>query len=88
MASLYIKDPETARLVTETARRLGTTKTEVVRRALTALEAELPSTPAQPVETAEQLIARVDAWRREHLPHRPTGLKADKAFYDSLYDDE
>ena len=79
MASLYIKDPKTARLVTETARRLGTTKTEVVRRALTALEAELSPAPA---ETAEQLIARMDAWRREHLPHPPTGLEADKAFYD------
>ena len=31
MASLYIKDNETAELATELATRLGVTKTEVVR---------------------------------------------------------
>ena len=89
MASLYIKDPETARRVTEAARRLGVTKTEAVRRALTALEPRLPveRLPAS-AESTKEFIARIDAWRRERLPHPRTGQEAGKAFYDSLYDDE
>jgi hypothetical protein len=48
VASLYIKDPETADRVRAMARRLGSTQTEVVRRGLLALERELPGgNPAQ-----------------------------------------
>ncbi len=80
MASLYIKDGETAALAARVAARLGTSKTEAVRRALHRIEAELPD----PVESQSTI-----AWLREfrrRTPLKPTGLVADKAFYDSLYD--
>jgi antitoxin VapB len=80
MASLYIKDQVTASRVADLSRRLGTTKTETVRRALEALEHTLPP--------EEDLHARIAAWRRAHPLGRPTGLEADKAFYDSLYEDD
>lgn len=82
MASLYIKDSDTADRATRIARRLGTTKTEVVRRALLALEERLPSGPA------DDMVARLHAWQRAHPLGEATGLAADKAFYDSLYDGE
>ncbi len=80
MASLYIKDSDTADRVTRIAQRLGTTKTEAVRRALLALEEQLPNDPA------DDLVAKLHAWQRAHPLGRATGLAADKAFYDSLYE--
>jgi antitoxin VapB len=84
MASLYIKDPETAALAEEAARRTGKTKTAVVREALTAYRHELP--PEEPEKP--DFVERYMAWRAENPLPPMTGLKADKAFYDSLYDDD
>ncbi|MGK6354907.1 type II toxin-antitoxin system VapB family antitoxin [Sphingomonas sp. DT-207] len=83
MASLYIKDSETAELADRIARRLGKTKTEVVRNALRRVEAELPAA-SSPTSTAEWLRE----FRQRHpLPPR-TGPKADKVFFDWLSGEE
>lgn len=83
MASLYIKDNETAALADRIARRLGKTKTDVVRTALQKIEAELG--PERPVEST---AAWLREFRRAHPLPAPTGLKADKAFYDWLSGEE
>jgi antitoxin VapB len=73
---LYIKDQAIADLVTELARRQGTTKQAAVKAAIeTALEQTQSETPLR--ETFAAL-------RRTHpLPPR-TGKNADKAFFDDL----
>ena len=83
MASLYIKDNETAELATELAVRLGVTKTEVVRDLLRKRKAELV-----PEDRVSSLRERLRAWREAHPLGEPTGLEADKAFYDSLNDED
>jgi antitoxin VapB len=83
MASLYIKDSETAELATELAARLGVTKTELVRDLLRRRKAELA-----PESPASSMRERLRAWREAHPLGEATGLEADKAFYDSLNDEE
>jgi antitoxin VapB len=80
MASLFIKDSETAALATELAAKLGKTKTEVVRDLLRERKAELAKS-----ERTDDIIARLDAWRAANPLPPPTGLKADKAFFDELW---
>lgn len=82
MASLFIKDSETAALATELAAKLGKTKTEVVRDLLRERKAELSA--ARP-ESTDDIIAKLDAWRAANPLPPPTGLKADKAFFDELW---
>jgi len=76
MASLYIKDAVTTDLVERLAKRRGVTKTEAVRR---AVEADLAKD--EPRQTAREKLE--DFYRRYPQPE-PTGLKADKAFFDEL----
>jgi antitoxin VapB len=83
MASLYIKDPETAALVARVAERSGMTKTALIRELVTAREAELERS-AQTMSPRE----RLEKFWREHPLGEPTGLVADKAFYDSLNDED
>ncbi|TCP92389.1 antitoxin VapB [Sphingomonas sp. PP-CE-1A-559] len=83
MASLYIKDNETAELATELATLLGVTKTEVVRDLLRKRKAELA-----PEAASLSMRERLRAWREAHLLGESTGLEADKAFYDSLNDED
>lgn len=77
MASLYIKNTDTADLAHELARMLGTTKTAAVHDALVhrkrALEAK-----------SGTMHDRLAAWRAAHPLGTSTGLEADKAFYDDL----
>lgn len=82
--SLYIKDRETAALADEVARRTGKTKTAVVREALTAFRHQLP--PEEP--PAKGFAQRYMEWRAQNPLPPMSGLKADKAFYDSLYEDD
>ncbi|GGB18702.1 hypothetical protein GCM10011380_05340 [Sphingomonas metalli] len=82
MASLYIKDPETAALADRLARRLGTTKTQIVRQALTALERSIPERPSKMA-----LLAALDDWRKHHPLPPQSGQAADKAFFDAMWDD-
>lgn len=83
MASLFIKDDETAAMVTRLAKRSGMTKTALVRELVAAREAELDRLP-------QRLSARkrLERFWREHPLGEPSGLPADKAFYDSLNDEE
>lgn len=83
MASLYIKDEETAALAAEVARRLGTTKTEAVRTALREKKATFA-----PEVHKRDLITWVKAYH-QHNPLPPSdGFTADKAFFDWLSGDE
>ena len=82
MASLYIKDSETAALAAELAAELGTTKTEAVRDALRRRITEIASPKAK---SKKDLLEQLDAWRTANPLPPPTGLKADKAFFDELW---
>ena len=73
---LNIRDEEVNRLAAELAARTQSTKTAAVR---TALRNEL-----ERVEKAVPLRQRLRALQDRVLSHPPTGLEADKAFYDSL----
>ncbi|WP_082470627.1 type II toxin-antitoxin system VapB family antitoxin [Methylobacterium sp. Leaf86] len=73
---LYIKDDETAGLVVKLAKASGVTKSEAVRRAVTAELSRL--TPPVP------LRERLAALRARHPLPKPTGQAADKAFFDDL----
>ena len=79
MASLYIKHAETNERAGRVARLLGTTKTEAVRLALERIEDQL--TPDRRVKEFRERLRR---WRAEHPLGEPTGLNADKAFYDDI----
>lgn len=83
MGALYIKDERTAFLAERVASRLGTTKTEAVRRALEAIERDLAPMHDKPARR-ERLLAYLN---RDPLPAR-TGRKADKAFFDRLWGEE
>lgn len=83
MASLFIKDSETAALATELATRLGTTKTEIVRDLLRRRKAELVQAEPKP-----DFVDWLAQYRRDHPLPAPTGLKADKAFFDWLSGEE
>jgi antitoxin VapB len=82
MASLFIKDSETADRVRRMAKRLGSTQTEIVRRGLEALERELPSQEGD--EPKRDLLAWLDEHRRLN-PLPPKIGEADKAFFDRLW---
>ena len=85
MASLYIKDADTAELPPDVAELLGTSKTAAVHDALLHRKRELEQARPAP---AVPLRERIEAWRKAHPLGRPTGLVADKAFYDSLNDED
>lgn len=82
MASLFIKNADTADLAREVAEMLGTSKTAAVHDAL------LHRKRALAAERGKSIHERFDAWRAAHPLGEPTGLEADKAFYDSLNDEE
>ncbi len=87
MASLYIKDSETAELVTRIAKRAGMTKTALVRDMAIERQAEMDLAETEsPVQ--EPLIAIMQRFWRKYPLGMSTGLEADKAFYDSLNDED
>ena len=73
---LYIRDDATAELVAKLAKERGLTKQDAVR---IAVQAELDRT-----REAKPLRERLREWREANPLPPPTGLKADKAFYDDL----
>ena len=77
---LYIKDDAVAELVSRLAELRGTTKQEAVR---VAVQSELERA-AETVPLRERL-ARL---RAAHPLPPPTGLAADKAFFDDLSGEE
>lgn len=82
MSSLYIKDAGTTELATRIASRLGTSKTGAVKKALQAIEANMDRADRHP--DAPEWLQQF--WRDHPLPP-PSGLLADKAFFDELSGD-
>ena len=76
---LNIRSREVDDLATRLAQRLGTTKTEAVRRALANEIAR-----AQPPAPKRPLAERIRDIQDRIAARGSTGLEADKAFYDSL----
>lgn len=83
MASLYIKDEETAALVTRVAERSGLTKTALVRELAAAREAELDR--AEPQLSARE---KLDALWATHTFPLTTSADADKAFFDEMWGED
>jgi antitoxin VapB len=83
MASLYIKDSETAALAGKIAAQLGTTKTDAVRKGLRSLE-RAGSVQKPEGSTADWLRA----YRAKHPLADKQKMKADKAFFDALSGEE
>lgn len=73
---LYIRDDATAALVAELAKQRGISKQEAVR---IAVSAELDR-----IKESIPLRERFAALRAAHPLPPPTGLLADKAFFDDL----
>ena len=80
MASLYIKDSKTAELAAELAAAQGMSKTAAVYDALLRRKSDLQRKPA-----GSDLIRRLAQWRKDNPLPPPTGLKADKAFFDEMW---
>ncbi len=76
---LYIKDEETTQLVNELARRRGVTKSDAVKA---AVQAELERDPPELT-----VMQKLEKFWAEHPVPPPTGLPADKAFFDELSGD-
>jgi antitoxin VapB len=74
----HVRDEETTTLVRELARKRGCGLTEAVKHAVTA---ELERSEPSPREVLRAL-------QKELASYPSTGLKADKAFYDSLNDED
>lgn len=83
--AFHIRDADTDQIVRKLAARRGVTLTEAVREAaaerLIALEKAAATADQRPLrERIKDIQDRIAA-------RGSTGLKADKAFYDSLYED-
>lgn len=75
---IFIKDPETDKAVRKLAKRRGVTLTEAIRTAvLKDLAEERPGDEDAELKKLQEKFASYPS----------TGLRADKAFYDSLYED-
>ena len=85
MASLFIKSDEAAKLALEVSELRGVTKTTAVIDALRKERDLLKPLAVKPTLTARQ---RLEEFYRTHTLPEPTGLKADKAFYDWLSGEE
>ena len=84
---LNIRSREVDELATRLATRLGTTKTEAVRLALTNEIARAEPIPPLAAPLAAPLAERIRDIQERVAAWPKTGLAADKAFYDSLNDE-
>ncbi|MGQ7793732.1 type II toxin-antitoxin system VapB family antitoxin [Faunimonas sp. B44] len=78
--AIHVRDPETDSLVRRLARRKGVGLTDAIREAV-ANELEREEKALSLWDRTADIRADIASWPR-------TGLQADKAFYDSLYDRE
>ncbi|ATC23610.1 type II toxin-antitoxin system VapB family antitoxin [Caulobacter vibrioides] len=76
----HVRDPETDALVRELAQKTKLGITEAVKLAATEALAAREKARAEKLARMDAILAEFDAAPR-------TGLKADKAFFDSLNDD-
>lgn len=84
MASLYIKDAETNTMAEQLAAERGLTKTAAVKL---ALRHELDKSPARSAIKRRDSRAMVAEFKRATGWSDFTGPDADKAFFDSLYEE-
>ena len=77
---LYVKDQEVDRLAERLSTLRKVSKTEAVRQALSHELARAENEPT----LVEKAVAMTRALNTKYAP---TGLKADKAFIDSLYEE-
>ena len=75
---IFIKDSETDKAVRKLAMLRGVSLTEAIRSAVTR---ELERSEADNVDLELKKL------QEKYASYPSTGLKADKAFYDSLYED-
>jgi antitoxin VapB len=78
--AFHIRDPETDALVRELAEKAHVGITEAVKLAAGEALATRKKTREEKLAKMRAIVAEVDSWPR-------TGLKADKAFFDSLNDE-
>ncbi len=78
--AFHIRDPETDALVRELAEKAHVGITEAVKLAASEALATREKAREEKLAKMRAIVAEVDSWPR-------TGLKADKAFYDSLNDE-
>lgn len=76
----HVRDPETDALVRELAQKTKLGITEAVKLAATEALAAREKARSEKLARMDAILAEFDAAPR-------TGLKADKAFFDSLNDD-
>jgi antitoxin VapB len=82
MGAIHIDNPEITGRITRLAQRLGMSVEEAIERGLREFEEGLDRTRRNP-EAPQWLVAY---WRDHPLPP-PTGLLADKAFFDALWEE-
>lgn len=82
MASLFIKDAETAEIVTRLARRTGQTKTALVRELAAAREAELDQQSG-----SAGLRHKLAELHRKFPPTSPEVTPDHKPFFDAMWGD-
>jgi antitoxin VapB len=83
MASLFIKDPKTAAMASELARRTGATKTAAVRHAIQAALQKLPE--QKKARTVEDVKREFSEWRAAHPLVPNPDRKPDKVFFDEMW---
>ena len=79
--AFHVRDAETDALVREFARARSVGLTEAVKLAVTEAQSAKAADRAQMEAAIREIQDRVAKWPK-------SGLKADKAFYDSLNDEE
>jgi antitoxin VapB len=75
---IFIKDAATDKAIRKLAKLRGTTLTEAIRTAVLKSLSE---------DSAADEDAALKKIQDRFASYPPTGLKADKAFFDSLYED-
>ena len=84
--SIYIKDPATDKAVRELARLRGVSLTEAIRDL--AEKALVEESAKHNEKTGKFRLQKLRELQDELAKYPPTGLKADKAFYDWLSGEE
>jgi antitoxin VapB len=83
---LSIRKKETVALAREVAARTGRTVTQTIHEALEREKRVVEAGSTTPAD-AEARASKLRAIQTEIASWPRTGLKADKAFFDSLYDE-
>lgn len=103
MSYIYIGDASTASTMSRLATRLGKSTEEVIQLGLDLVRYRVEPSPEvrQRVEAflrseqetlkqtrANDIRVKLDAWRAANPLPPPTGLRADKAFFDEMWGED